>query len=71
MCLFERGAAEALEIDIESGTARRLSTLTGGLLAYGHEIILETLGFQFQTFVYFAEPYEVRRNILADTAGCN
>lgn len=64
ICLFERELGELLEIDIETGFPKSLSTLTGELMAYGHEIILETLGIEFQTFVYFAESYEVRRNLL-------
>jgi len=27
-------------------------------------MVLQTLGLEFQTFVYFAKSYEVRRNIL-------
>ena len=38
--------------------------MTGVLTAYGHEVVLETLGLQLQTVVYFAESYEVKRNLL-------
>ena len=62
--LFERGVGEALEIEIESVTPRRFSTLTGVFQAYAHEVVLETLGFELQTVVYFAESYQVHRNIL-------
>jgi hypothetical protein len=41
-----------------------LETLTGVLTAYGHEVVLEMLGLQLQTAVYFAETGEVRRNLL-------
>jgi hypothetical protein len=64
VCLFEREIGEALEVPIEKGIPRRQSTLTGTLTAFGHEVILETLGLQFQTFVYFAETNEVKRNLL-------
>lgn len=64
VCLFERGVAEFLEIDVESGYAKKFSTLTGDLIAYGHEIELETLGLRFQSFVYFPDSYTVRRNLL-------
>lgn len=70
--LFERGVAEFLEIDVESGLPKRLSTLTGGLTADGHAVELETLDLKFQSFVYFAEDYAVKRNLLGRQGfGCN
>ena len=71
VCLFERGAGEFLEIEIESGTAKTLSTLTGRLLAYGHEIVLETLGLEFQTVVYFSGLMKCAAIFWADRAGYN
>ena len=64
MCLFQRAIGEALDIPIENGVKKRLETLTGVLTAYGHEVVLELLGLQLQTVVYFAESDEVRRNLL-------
>ncbi len=63
VCLFERGIGEYLGFDITSGIPQRLSTLTGDLIVFGHEIILETLGLQLQTLVYFSE-IDKHRNIL-------
>ncbi len=63
-CIFERGVADALEIDVESGYREKFSTLGGGIIAYAHEIELETLGLRFQSYVYFAENYAVNRNLL-------
>ncbi len=63
-CLFGREFGEQLDIDIESGYRKILSTLTGSFVAYGHEIELETLGLTFDTFVYFAEDYTIKRNLL-------
>lgn len=63
VCLFQRAIGEALDIPIENGVKKRLETLTGVLTAYGHEVILELLGLQLQTVVYFAESDEVRRNL--------
>lgn len=40
VCLFERGVGEYLEIDITNGIPKKLSTLTGDLMVFGHEIIL-------------------------------
>jgi hypothetical protein len=64
VCLFQRAIGEALEIPIENGAKKSLETLTGVLNAYGHEVVLEVLGLQIQTVVYFAESAEVRRNLL-------
>ena len=64
VCLFEREVADVLEIDVESGDRENFGTLTSNLAAYQHEIELETLGLRFQTKVYFAEDYAVRRNLL-------
>ncbi len=63
-CLFERGLGEAIGINIERGYQRRFSTLTGGLIAYGHPVELETLGLSFNSMVYFAESHTVQRNLL-------
>jgi len=64
VCLFQRAIGEALEIPIENGVKKRLETLTGVLTAFGHEVVLELLGLQLQTVVYFAESDDVRRNLL-------
>jgi len=64
VCLFQRVIGEALGLLIENGVRKRLETLTGVLTAYGHEVVLETLGVQLQTLVYFAEGAEMRRNLL-------
>jgi hypothetical protein len=64
VCLFERGVAEALEVDLKSGYRRGFSTLTGELFAYGHDVRLQTLGLQLETTVYFAESDQVKRNLL-------
>ncbi len=63
-CLFERGVADDLEINVESGFREKFSTLGGGIVAYAHEVELETLGLRFQSYVYFAESYVVNRNLL-------
>lgn len=64
VCLFQKVVGEALEIPIENGIPKKLETLTGFLTAYGHEVVLETLGLQLQTIVYFAADHEVNRNLL-------
>jgi hypothetical protein len=63
-CLFRREIGEALEIDVESGLPKTFSTLAGTIEAYGHEVILQSFDFSFQSFVYFAKEYELPRNLL-------
>lgn len=64
LCLFERQIGEYLEIEIESGVRKTMTTLAGSFTAFGHEVTLQTLGLTFQTFVYFAADYHIHRNIL-------
>ncbi|MGE0126893.1 MAG: hypothetical protein AB7U82_02220 [Blastocatellales bacterium] len=64
VCLFRREIGEELGINIESGYPRKLDTQTGTLHAYGHTITLHTMGIEFDSVVYFAATYDLRRNLL-------
>ncbi len=57
VCLFGRTFADSLGIDVESGYREVFSTLAGTLVAYAHEVELETLGLRLQSYVYFAESH--------------
>ena len=63
-CVFRREVAAALGIDVEAGTRLRVGTVTGGFDAYGHTLILETLGYSFDVTVYFAAHEGLPRNVL-------
>lgn len=63
-CLFARELGEKLDIDVESGYRKNLSTLAGDLSAFGHYVELETLGLKFDSLVYFAQDYSLNRNLL-------
>ncbi len=63
-CLFARELGEELDIDVESGERKNLSTLAGSLSAFGHYVELETLALKFDTLVYFARDYSLNRNLL-------
>ena len=63
-CLFGRAFADELEINVETGYRKKFSTLTSGFIAYGHDIELETLGLKFDSLIYFAEDYAIKRNLL-------
>lgn len=64
VCLFQRELGEALDLDIETGPFIQLSTLTGTLRAYGHEVTLQTFDLVLQTTVYFAATHGLERNLL-------
>ncbi len=63
-CIFRRGIGEALGVAIESGTPQTFSTANGSFLAYGHEMMLATLGLESQATVYFAHDENFRRDVL-------
>ena len=63
-CLFRREIGEALEIEIERGLPKTFATLTGSLIGYGHEVMLQSFDITFQSFVYFAKVYDLPRNLL-------
>lgn len=63
-CIFDRGHAESLGLDVESGGPARFATVTGSFNAFGHIVTLETLGFSFDVTVYFAATAGFSRNVL-------
>lgn len=63
-CVFKRELAIALDINVESGTPLRFSTVTGGFDAYGHVVTVKTLGYSFDVTVYFAAFEAFTRNVL-------
>ena len=63
-CIFNRGHAETLGLDVESGSPTRFKTVTGSFDAYGHALTLETLGYSFDVTVYFAAHESFTRNVL-------
>ena len=63
-CIFNRGHAETLGLNVESGERTRFKTVTGGFDAYGHALTLETLGYSFDVTVYFAAHEAFTRNVL-------
>ena len=63
-CIFQQGIGESLGLDVEGGHQERIATATGQFLAYGHEVLLSALGFEFPVVVYFANVPGFGRNIL-------
>lgn len=63
-CIFQRLHAETVGIAVESGAPTRISTVTGGFLAYSHQIALGVLGIEVETTAYFAEDPAMPRDVL-------
>ncbi len=64
VCLFKHEVGRKLGIPIEQGLPITLSTLTGLLDAFGHEVTLQTGELIFQSTVYFAKSPNLPRNLL-------
>ena len=63
-CLFERAYAEALRIDLEQGELMNFRTANSRFDAFGHEVILNVLGIEFLSTVYFFADSEIRKSVL-------
>ena len=70
-CLFDRGYAEALQIEVEHGTPQDFSTVGGSFRAYGHELTLTVLGIELHSHVFFFEDASVSRNVLGRNGWLN
>jgi predicted aspartyl protease len=70
-CVFERGFAEALLIDVEGGTPLNFSTVAGEFRAYGHELTLAVFGIEVHALVYFYENPNITRNVLGRNSWLN
>jgi hypothetical protein len=67
-CIFARRFGEKLNLEIESGEKIRISTATGLLTAYGHELTMSVLDFEFDAFVFFVEEEAFDRSVLGRRA---
>jgi hypothetical protein len=63
-CIFKREHGEALGLDIETGQAQKIATVSGAFLTFGHQLILSTFDLHLDVTVYFAADYNFPRNIL-------
>ncbi|HSF25447.1 MAG TPA: hypothetical protein VLE20_14575 [Blastocatellia bacterium] len=63
-CIFQRLYGEHLGLDIERGHQQLIGTPTGSFVAYGHEVSLSVLEFEFDAVVYFAADDSFNRDVL-------
>jgi hypothetical protein len=66
-CIFQREYAEMLGLDVESGIQTSITTATGQFQAFGHELKLSCLGYDFDIMAYFPAQLEFPRNVLGLT----
>jgi hypothetical protein len=62
-CIFQHFAGERLGLNIESGYQTGILT-TGAFIAYGHNVTLSVLNFNFDSLVYFAKDEDFTRDVL-------
>lgn len=63
-CIFARNFGEELGIEIENGEPQRFSTVTNSFLTYGHSVNLLVADIEFDSYVFFAENENFKRNVL-------
>ena len=63
-CIFQRLYGEDLGLDIERGHQQLIGTPTGSFVAYGHNVGLSVLDFEFDAVVYFAADDSFSRDVL-------
>lgn len=63
-CIFQRLYGEHLGLDIERGHQQLIGTPTGSFAAYGHNVGLSVLEFEFDAVVYFAADDSFSRDVL-------
>ncbi|HKQ92178.1 MAG TPA: retropepsin-like aspartic protease [Blastocatellia bacterium] len=64
VCVSQRELGVSLGLEVETGHRIVLSSLGGAVVAFGHFVTLHTLGLEFDSVVYFAEDYNLPRNLL-------
>lgn len=63
-CIFARRIGEELGVEIERGEQISISTAAGLFKAYGHEVSMSVLDYDFDAYVFFAEDDAFNRNVL-------
>lgn len=70
-CIFQRFYGEEIGLDIENGRQLEFSTATGIFKTFGHDVLINVSGFEFEMTVYFAKDYAFNRNVLGRTGFLN
>lgn len=70
-CIFQRFYGEESGLEIENGSPLEFSTATGIFKTFGHDVLMNVSGFEFEMTVYFAKDYSFNRNVLGRTGFLN
>lgn len=63
-CVFQREYAEALGLEVETGTPQTMSTATGSFRSYGHTVTVKCFDWSYDAVVYFAAQPDFPRNVV-------
>jgi hypothetical protein len=64
-CVMQRAVAEdRLGIIVEHGNRLTFTTANSSFQAFGHDVLINVLGVEFETMVYFFADPEIRKNVL-------
>jgi hypothetical protein len=63
-CLFENAIARRLGLIVEHGYRISFSTANSRFEAFGHDVLMNVLGIEFETQVFFFADPEIRKNVL-------
>ena len=64
VCLFVQEVGLRLGLPVEQGTPIILSSISGSVDAFGHDVVLQTGALAFEGLVYFARYPGLPRNVL-------
>lgn len=72
-CYFSREHAQELGLALEEGAQLQVETNKPGqpLIFYGHEVRIQSLGYEIEAMVYFWENYRLPRNLLGRAGWTN
>ncbi len=63
-CIFQKTYADFLDLDVETGNRKEFRTANSSFTAFGHEVSIQFLDFEFMTTVYFVTDEEFRVSVL-------
>jgi hypothetical protein len=63
-CVFQKIYADFLDIEVETGNRKDFRTANSNFTAFGHEVSIQFLDFEFMTTVYFVTDEGFRVSVL-------
>ncbi len=63
-CVFQKTYADFLDLEVETGNRKEFRTANSSFTAFGHEISIQFLDFEYMTTVYFVTDERFRVSVL-------